>query len=168
VASERTEEEEEDEEEEGEEQEITDADRLVMAAARMEIDTLEELLDEGLDIDALDGDGDTALSYSVIKLCVGNPDATQTRDLLEQIDLLLSYGASVDVPGSRVAPLPMAARLGRLPLVRALLAGGADPNAVLTEIDEDAGRTALDVALAAGHAEIVSALVEAGGRSSEA
>ena len=37
--------------------------------------------DAGVDIDHLDSDGDTALSYSVIKLCFGDPDPLDTRDL---------------------------------------------------------------------------------------
>ena len=89
-------------------------------------------------------------------------DPEETRDLLEQIDLLLSKGAMVDVPGSRVAPLPMVARSGRVGLVKAFLAAGADVSAVLTEIDQDAGKTALEVARQAGHQEVEKALFEAG------
>ena len=126
-----------------------------MAAAQVDIDELTELLEQGVDVNYLDSDGDTPLSYSVIKLCLGNSDQEETRDLLEQIDLLLSHGARVDVPGCRVAPLPMVARTGRLGLLKALLAAGADPDAVLTEIDEDAGKTATEVACEAGHDDIV-------------
>jgi ankyrin repeat protein len=142
---------------------LSDGDRLVQAAACVDIDAVTDLLQQGADVNHLDSDGDTALSYTVIKLCVGNPDADDTRDLLEQIDLLLSHGASVDVVGSRVSPLPMVARTGRLGLVKALLAAGADVNARLTEIDEDAGQDALEVARRAGHDDVVAALIGAQG-----
>jgi|GEM_PF-802297 len=160
VPSERTDDEDEDEDE-ADEPELSDGQRLVMAAAKIDIDTLTALLDEGADIDHLDGDGDTALSYSVIMLCCGDPGPEQTRDLLEQIDLLISRGARIDTPGSRAAPLPMVARQGRLGLVNAMLAAGADPDATLTEIDPDAGKTALDVAREAGHDDTVAALMAA-------
>lgn len=145
---------------EADEDEPSDGDRLVLAAAQVDIDELTELLDRGVDVNYLDGDGDTPLSYSVIKLCLGNPDQEETRNLLEQIDLLLSHGARVDVPGCRVAPLPMVARTGRLGLLKALLAAGADPDALLTEIDEDAGKSAAMVALESGHDDVVVALNE--------
>jgi ankyrin repeat protein len=163
VPSERSEDEDEDDENEDEadEPELSDGQRLVMAAAKTDIDTLTALLDEGADINHLDGDGDTALSYSVIMLCCGDPGPDQTRDLLEQIDLLLTRGACIDMPGSRAAPLPMVARQGRLGLVNAMLAAGADPDATLTEIDPDAGKTALDVAREAGHDDTVAALMAA-------
>lgn len=149
--------------EDAEDDATSDGDRLVQAAARVDIDAVTELLQQGADVNHLDSDGDTALSYTVIKLCLGNPDPDDTRDLLEQIDLLLSHGASVDVAGSRVSPLPMVARTGRLSLVKALLAAGADTEAVLTEIDDDAGQTALEVARQAGHDSVVVALIGAQG-----
>lgn len=166
VASEPADEDDQDDEDQ-EEAEISDGDRLVMAAAQLDLDRMTELLDAGVDIDHLDSDGDTALGYSVIKLCFGDPDPSDTRDLLEQIDLLLERGASVDVPGCRIAPLPTVARAGRVGLVRAFLAAGADPNVTFTDADSDAGLTAVDAATAAGHDEVVTALLEAGGRASE-
>ena len=150
-----------DDQEEAEDDELSDGDRLVFAAARVDIDELTELLEQGVDVNYLDDEGDTPLSYSVIKLCLGDPDQDETRNLLEQIDLLLSYGARVDVLGCRVAPLPMVAREGRLGLLKAFLSVGADPYAVLTEIDEDAGKTAAEVALEAGHDDVVGVLNEA-------
>jgi len=64
--------------------------------------------------------------------------------------------------GCRVSPLPMMARSGRVGLVKAFLATGANVAAVLTEIDEDAGKTALEVARIAGHQNVQIALLEAG------
>ena len=145
-----------------EDEEISEGDQLIRAAANIDIDQVSDLIDQGVDVNYLDADGDTPLSYSVIKLCIGDPDPEEARDLLEQIDLLLSKGALVDVPGTRVAPLPMVARSGRVGLVQAFLASGANVSAVLTDIDEDAGKTALEVAREAGHYDVEAALLEAG------
>lgn len=160
-ATEGLDEEDDDDQADAEQDEPSDGDRLVLAAAQIDIDELTDLLEQGVDVNYLDSDGDTPLSYSVIKLCLGNSGQEETRDLLEQIDLLLSHGARVDVPGCRVAPLPMVARTGRLGLLKALLAAGGNPDAVLTEIDEDAGKTATEVACEAGHDDIVMALNKA-------
>lgn len=145
-----------------EDEEISEGDQLIRAAANIDIDQVSDLIDQGVDVNYLDADGDTPLSYSVIKLCIGDPDPEEARDLLEQIDLLLSKGALVDVPGSRVAPLPMVARSGRVGLVKAFLVSGANVSAALTDIDEDAGKTALEVAREAGHHDVEAALLEAG------
>lgn len=147
---------------EDEDEEISEGDQLIRAAANIDIDQVSDLIDQGADVNYLDADGDTPLSYSVIRLCIGDPDPEEARDLLEQIDLLLSKGALVDVPGSRVAPLPMVARSGRVGLVKAFLASGANVSGVLTAIDEDAGKTALEVAREAGHHDVEAALLEAG------
>ncbi len=144
-----------------EDEEISEGDQLIRAAANIDIDQVSDLIDQGVDVNYLDADGDTPLSYSVIKLCIGDPDPEEARDLLEQIDLLLSKGALVDVPGSRVAPLPMVARSGRIGLVKAFLASGANVSAVLTDIDEDAGKTALEVAREAGHHDVEAVLLDA-------
>lgn len=147
-----------------EDEEISGGDQLIRAAANIDIDLVSDLIDQGVDVNYLDADGDTALSYSVIKLCIGDPDPKEARDLLEQIDLLLSKGALVDVPGTRVAPFPMVARSGRVGLVKALLVSGANVSAVLTEIDADAGKTALEVAREAGHQDVEAVLSEVGAR----
>ncbi len=151
-----------DQDEADEAEEISEGDQLIRAAANLDIDEISDLIDQGVDVNYLDADGDTPLSYSVIKLCIGDPDPGETRDLLEQIDLLLFKGAMVDVPGSRIAPLPMVARSGRVGLVNAFLDSGANISAVLTDIDEDAGKTALEVAREAGHQDVEAALLKAG------
>ena len=55
-----------------------------------------------------------------------------------------------------------AAAGGDLAEVQALLAGGADPNAVVGEDEEHAGRTALIVASEKDHVEVVQALLAGG------
>jgi ankyrin repeat protein len=148
--------------EEDEPEEVSDGDQLIRAAVNLDIGRISDLIDQGVDINYLDADGDTPLSCSVIKLCILDPNPAEARDLLEQIDLLLSKGALVDVPGSRVSPLPLAARSGRVGLVKAFLASGAHVSAVLTDSDEDAGKTALEVARAAGYQDVEAALLKAG------
>jgi ankyrin repeat protein len=107
------------------------------------------------------GDGDTACGICVLKLCTQELEQQQIRDLYELIGLLLEHDANVDVEGCRIAPLPMVARLGSLNLVNAFLRAGADQDAVLTEPDPEAGKTALEVAQEGGHDDIVAALLEA-------
>jgi hypothetical protein len=46
-------------------------------------------------------------------------------------------------------------------LTNAFLRAGANPNAVLTDIDQDAGKTALQVAREGGHEEVTAALMAA-------
>jgi hypothetical protein len=136
-------------------------DQMVIAASHYNIDRVTELLESGVDVDHLDGDGDTALGICVLKLCTEELDHQQVRDTFELIELLLTHDANVDVEGCRNAPLPMVARLGSLNLVNAFLRAGADPDAVLTEPDPDAGKTALEVAQECEHEDIVAALLEA-------
>jgi ankyrin repeat protein len=136
-------------------------DQMIIAASHFNIDKVTELLESGVDVDHLDGDGDTALSICVLKLCTEELEPQQMRDIFELIGLLLTYDANVDVDGCRIAPLPMVARSGSLNLVNAFLRAGADPDAVLTDLDADAGKTALEVAQESGHEDIVAALLEA-------
>ncbi len=135
---------------------------MIIAASRSDIDRVAALLESGVNVDHLDGDGDTALAVCVYKVCHEDLDPQQVRDCFEIIDLLLSYGASVDVPGCRFAPLPMVARAGSLALTNAFLSAGADPAATLTAVDPDEGKTALEVAREHGHDEVAAALLAAG------
>lgn len=136
-------------------------DRLIIAASHSNLEQVTEILESGVDVNHLDGDGDTALGICVLNLCTEELEPQRVRDFFELIDLLLEHGAQVDVPGCRVAPLPMVARSGSLALTNAFLRAGANPNAVLTDIDQDAGKTALEVAREGGHDEIVAALLAA-------
>ena len=136
-------------------------DRLIIAVSNRDWDTISELLQSDVDINHVDSDGDTALSLCVLKLCTDELDFQESRDFLEIIDALLEHGAQVDVAGCRIAPLPMVARAGHLALTSAFLRAGADADAVLTEIDADAGKTALEVARDAEHEDIVRVLSHA-------
>jgi hypothetical protein len=48
-----------------------------------------------------------------------------------------------------------------LALTNAFLRAGANPNAVMTDMDHDAGKTALEVAREGGHDDVVAALLAA-------
>lgn len=146
---------------ESEDEDKPAGDRLIIAASHSNIESVTELLESGADVNHVDGDGDTALGICVLKLCTEELEPQIIRDFFELIDLLLEHGAQVDVSGCRIAPLPMVARSGSLALTNAFLRAGADPGAVLTETDHDAGKTALEVAREAGHEEVVSALMQA-------
>jgi acyl carrier protein len=138
-------------------------DRLIIAASHSNVEQVTEILESGVDVNHLDSDGDTALGLCVLKLCTEELEPQRIRDFFELIDLLLEHGAQVDVPGCRVAPLPMVARSGSLALTNAFLRAGANPNAVMTDMDHDAGKTALEVAREGGHDEVVAALLAAQG-----
>jgi ankyrin repeat protein len=138
-------------------------DRLIIAASHSNVEQVTEILESGVDVNHLDSDGDTALGLCVLKLCTEELEPQRIRDFFELIDLLLEHGAHVDVPGCRVAPLPMVARSGSLALTNAFLRAGANPDAVITDMDHDAGKTALEVAREGGHDEVVAALLAAQG-----
>lgn len=136
-------------------------DRLTIAAAHLRLNQVIDLLESGVDVNHVDGDGDTALGLCVRNLCNEELEPHSLRAAFELVYLLLEHGAKVDVPGCRMAPLPMVARSGYLALTNAFLRAGADPDAVLTDIDPDEGKTALEVAKAAGHDDVAEALLAA-------
>jgi ankyrin repeat protein len=148
-------------EDEDEDEDKPAGDRLIIAASHSNVEQVTEILESGVDVNHLDSDGDTALGLCVLKLCTEELEPQRLRDFFELIDLLLEHGAQVDVPGCRVAPLPMVARSGSLALTNAFLRAGANPNAVMTDMDHDAGKTALEVAREGGHDEVVAALLAA-------
>lgn len=104
------------------------------------------LLDHGAKLDAPNGFGDTALQ-----------DAALGGDA-EVVKLLLARGAAVDARNALTGTtaLMMAAEMGHLEAVKVLLHSGA--NALLKD---DAGRSALDRAKAAGNTEMVELLLRA-------
>jgi uncharacterized protein len=141
---------------------------------------LAQLLQEGVDVNAPQADGMTALHWATY-----NDDA-KTVELLAQsganvraanrygvtplslactngnaaiVDVLLNAGAN---PNGQLSggetPLMTAARTGALPVVKALLSHGA----VVDSKDERRGQTALIWAAAEGHAAVVQALIDAG------
>ena len=114
------------------------------AAKAGDIDSLSELLAEGVAVDAVDDKGYTA---------------TYTATMYEHLDavaVLLDAGAEVDKENHNgVSPLMAAARDGYTPIVIKLMQAGAD----FTQVDEF-GRTAESLAEEKGHPETSSAVKE--------
>ena len=117
------------------------------AAMRGDIAAVRELLADGADVNAAQGDGMTALHWAAER---GDPDLAR---------MLLYAGAAIE-PVTRIGfytPLHVAARSGNGAVATLLLDAGADASAIA-----GAGTTPLHLAAAAGSAERVTALTERG------
>jgi ankyrin repeat protein len=106
-----------------------------------------ELLKQGADVNAAQGDGMTALHWAA------------SRGDLELAQMLLLAGANVRALTriNSYTPLFFAAREGNAPVVAALLKASADPKAV-----SSTGSTPLMLAAASGSVDAVAALLDAG------
>src|SRR6185503_87426 len=105
----------------------------------------QRLIKAGADVNAIDGQGTTALLWAV------------RRDQPETIDLLLEAGAEVDRRDkSGWTALTMAAKLGRETIVRNLLDHGAKPNL------DSVAEYPLHAAARANHKAIVELLLDRG------
>lgn len=156
------------------------AETLHDAVKQGDLSVVRSLLDNGVDVNAIEPDGATALHWATYRdnlpmvvalLEAGADAATENRygvmplalaaangnaDILE---LLLGAGANANTllaEGETV--LMTAARTGRVDAVNTLLAHGADVNAVETW----RGQTALMWAAAEGHVDVVQALIDHG------
>ena len=119
---------------------------LAAAAQRRDLETVRGLITAGLDVDAPQADGATALAWAV------------HWDDLAMADLLLGAGADVNIANDLgVTPLMLASRNGSAPMVEQLLQAGADPNAV-----RPAGGTALMMAARSGNPTVLRRLIAAG------
>jgi uncharacterized protein len=157
------------------------ADKATLADAAEQRDRalISKLLATGVDVNAAQVDGMTALHWAVYnddaetaRLLVrsrANVNATNrygvpplslacTNNNAALVRLLLDAGANANasLPGGETV-LMTAAKVGNLEAVKALLARGANPNA-----KERRDQTALMWAAAEGHATVVRALIEAG------
>ena len=120
--------------------------RLLNAVRETDRPAVRALLDEGVDVDAAQPDGATALHWAAY------------LDDLETTRLLIEAGAAVDAANELGAtPLYLACENGNPAMVRALLAAGASPDATLPS-----GETALMTAARTGSAGAVAALVAHG------
>jgi len=119
-----------------------------VAAARWgRADAVERALANGIDVDALDDEGITALRWAAVE-----GQAPIVR-------LLVDAGADVDAAdGQGVTGLMMAARWGYQEIVAAVLDAGAEVD-LMSSIGP--GRTALMYAAIAGRDEIVAVLLSA-------
>ena len=94
--------------------------RLLNAVRDTDRPALRALLEEGVDVDAAQPDGATALHWAAY------------LDDLETARLLIAAGAVVDAANELGAtPLYLACENGNPAMVRALLAAGASPDAAL-------------------------------------
>jgi len=152
---------------------------LADAAERMDRAAIRSLLKRGVDVNAPQVDGMTALHWVVYQ------DDTETGKLLRDA------GANVKAENRYgVTPLSLACQNGNTVLVELLLKAGADPNNTLrggetvlmtaartgrtgpvkallsrgakVDLQEQHGQTALMWAAAEGHAAVVELLIEAG------
>jgi ankyrin repeat protein len=119
---------------------------LIDAVASGDHATVRALVDEGVDVDARQGDGATALHWAV-HLNDG-----------EMVETLLRAGAEVDaVNDLGVAPLLIAATNGNASVVKVLLGAGADPDGGPPDRERPLMRAAW-----VGSLDVVTALLDAG------
>lgn len=158
----------------------TDAPDIVQAAKQDDIATVENLIAAGVDINATQGDGATALHWaahrnnleSVRLLLNAGADPNKANALQATAlwiasengnatltELLLNAGAN---PNAALkmgeTPLMRAARSGDLASVKLLVSGGAEVNVA----EHERGQTALMWASAQQHADVVEYLLDHG------
>jgi ankyrin repeat protein len=121
--------------------------RIADAAMKGDKAVLRTLLKQGVDVNAAQGDGMTALHWAAMR---GDSEMAQ---------LLLYAGANVKAEtriGS-ITPLSLAAQSGTPAIVEMLLKAGANPKATMMD-----SMTPLMVAATAGNPDVVSLLIKAG------
>jgi ankyrin repeat protein len=125
----------------------TQESRVAEAARRREASAVRALLQDGVDVNAAQGDGMTALHWAA-----QHGDAALTQ-------MLLSAGANVRATTrlGGITPLHMASQGGHATVVAALIAAGAGANTITST-----GATAVMLAARAGSADTVTRLVETG------
>lgn len=128
--------------------EAVSTDPIVEAAMRGDAETIRELLAEGWDVNAREGDGTTALHWAAL-----NGD-------VESVALLLANGAELEAVtrNGNYTALHMASMEGHTEVVEMLLAAGSRVEARTSS----GGVTALHLAARAGRAGAVAALVAHG------
>ena len=118
------------------------------AAERGDLEAVRQLLRDGADVNAAQGDGMTALHWAA------------ERGDGEMGEVLLYAGARVDA-GTRIGhytPLHLAARSAHAGMVELLLRAGSEPNARTT----NSGASPLHLAAASGTAQVIALLIDAG------
>ncbi|XP_049770081.1 receptor-interacting serine/threonine-protein kinase 4-like [Schistocerca cancellata] len=119
--------------------------RLIHAAKEGAVEELQALLKAGADVEAMDGNMETALHWAA------------KQGHVEVARHLLEAGAEVEARNDRKStPLQIAAENGHAAMVRLLIASNADLNA-----RNQYETTAMQYAAVHGHTEIVKTLLEA-------
>src|SRR5262245_45379535 len=118
------------------------------SAMRGDRDAVRDLLKQGADVGAAQGDGMTALHWAA------------ERGDAAMADMLVYAGANVSAVTriGQYTPLHLASRSGSAAVVAALLKAGADPSVRSTTT----GVTALHLAASSGNAAVVKLLLDAG------
>jgi ankyrin repeat protein len=123
-----------------------------VADAEMRGDTakVRQLIKQGADVNAAQGDGMTALHW-----------AAQRGDV-DQTKLLVYAGARLEAEtrNGNYTPLHLASRIGKVSVIKALLAAGANANAATSS----GGATALHYAAGQGSPDAVAALLDGGAK----
>ncbi len=161
--------------------------QLITAAREGDVQRLDQLLASGVDADATNEDGDTALVVAaggghvdvVRRLLKAGADpnrqgengmtvlflATGRRGSAEIVRLLLEAGADPNIAGmAGAAPLHRAAIYGNLEFARLLVEAGADPSREVTHPQAAAvqGKNAIYMALQHGHTNVAQYLADKG------
>ena len=118
------------------------------AAMRGEVETVRELLRRGLDVNAAQGDGMTALHWAA------------DRGDAELADMLIYAGADVAAVTriGQYTPLHLAARRGAPDILSSLIDAGSD----VMSLTANSGATSLHLAAAAGSSGAIEVLLAAG------
>ncbi|ANE48711.1 hypothetical protein SY83_03810 [Paenibacillus swuensis] len=149
---------------------------ITIAAANGDAEQLQSLIDAGSDVNYQDGDGWTALMYSVngnrpdlMKMLLeagADPNIAENtyedtaltmslnHDTTDAVELLVQHDAVVNLQDSYgITPLMIAALSGRADMVQVLMGLGADPG-----LQDNDGRTAHMFASDEGHEEVAKLL----------
>ena len=120
--------------------------RLLEAVQRQDQAAVRALLKQRVDVNAVRGDGATALAWAV------------HQDDVDTVDLLIRAGANVNAAnGLGVTPLMLAAVNGNAAMVGRLLQAKADPKAA-----RSSGETPMMLAARTGNTAVIKALLGAG------
>jgi ankyrin repeat protein len=124
--------------------------QIADAAMRGDTAKVRQLLKQGADVNAAQGDGMTALHW-----------AAQRGDL-DEAKMLLYAGARLEAStrNGSYTPLHVASRVGKVSVIKALLQAGANANAATSS----GGATPLHFAAGQGNPDAITALVAAGAK----